>query len=190
MARYKAKTRTFVNDTLVEAGQEFDSDKEPGESWAPVDDDARAAVAAAEQRRATKASAVAAGVVTTGNEELVALVKDLIDKQAADSARISKLEAAGIPDVSGFVRDTELATLSTIVDRLVTDTSELDAGLQLIDGRLSDVEGVQEALAKAGAKPRTPPPPPPEPEPEPVVEAEVVTETPPADTPVEAPPTE
>lgn len=189
MARYRAKAKTFVNDTLVEEGQEFTSDKEPGESWHPLDDAAREAVDAAELRRASKAQAIAAGVATAGNEELVKLVREQIDTVAALTQRVAALETNAVPDVSDFVRSRDLAALDERVGTARTDIDELDAGLQIIDGRLSDVEGVLAALEQSGVKPAEqpsePPPPPPEPTPEPEPEPapEPTVEEPPADEP-------
>lgn len=45
MARYRAKHPIFIGSALYEAGQEFESDLDPGQNWEPLDDEARAKVA-------------------------------------------------------------------------------------------------------------------------------------------------
>ena len=51
MARYRALAPLFLR-RLIEAGEEFDSELQPGRNWEPLDDEARAAV---EKYRGAKA---------------------------------------------------------------------------------------------------------------------------------------
>lgn len=155
MARYKLKARSFINDTLVEEGTEVEFAGEPGENMEPVDEAAHAAVAAAAERRAAKAAAIKGalqGVIDPANAEaiqnLIGQVQAFASAVAGFEARIAAVEAlakAAAPDLSGFAKQ--------------SDVSELDAGMNLMAGRLAEVEGVLAELAKKADVPMPPPAP-------------------------------
>lgn len=158
MPRYKVLTKSFINDQLMEKGREVEFAGEPGDNLEPLDDAARAAVAAARQRRADKAAALAVGASAHASKEQLAQMASLIDrvaaveKRATDAlasfeARLAAFEATvgPAPDLSGFAK--------------ASDVTELDAGLQIVSGRVDEIEGTLAELAK------TPPAPPAEPAP-------------------------
>lgn len=141
MARYKTKSQSFINDTLVPADTEVDFDGEPGDNLEPVDDAAKEAVAAAAARRESKAAAIKSalqGTIDPANAEtiqnLITQVQDFAGRLAAAEARVAAAEAATKPDLSQYA--------------MRSDVSELDAGMNLLSSRIAEVEGVQEALAK------------------------------------------
>lgn len=143
MARYKVLIKSFINDQLVEPGAEIEYDGEPGEALEPLDDAAKAAVAAAEERRATKAKVIAAGIEKTGNEELTALVSKAVDDIAALGRTVSTFD-----DRLKAVEAAAGTTIDTSGFAAKSDVDELDAGMQIISGRVDEVEGVLNALAK------------------------------------------
>lgn len=159
MALYRVLAKSFINDQLYEAGAEIEFAGEPGENLEPLDDPAKAAAQAAADRRASKAAAIVSGIERAGNEELTALITGLVDKVAVLERRLGDVEARPSVDTGGFVTGTDLSALGARVDKLATDVSELDAGLQIVAGRVDEAEGVLAAL-KNSKPARTPPAPP------------------------------
>ena len=176
MARYKVKSKSFIDDRIVEAGTEIEFDGEPGENLEPVDDAAKAAVEAAAERRAAKAEAIKSAVAGTLDpqtadtvQQLIASVQGFAGRLAAVEARTANVEAAATPDLSAYATKAD-------VEAVRADVGELDTGLTMVSGRVSEVEGTLTALANKPA-PATPPAPPAEP----VAEQPVAPDAPPAD---------
>lgn len=141
MAKYKTKSQSFINDTLVPADVEVDFDGEPGENLEPVDDAAKEAVATAAARREAKAAAIKSalqGTIDPANAEtiqnLITQVQDFAGRLAAAEARVAQVEGATKPDLTPYAQR--------------TDVTELDAGMNILAARVSEVEGTLNALAR------------------------------------------
>lgn len=147
MARYRVKTKSFINDTIVEEGTEVDYDGQPGDNLEPLDDAARTATAEVQTARDAKAAAIASGAGALLNEDMATQVAGFIDKYGEIVARMNALEQK----YSGLTAP-DLSTAAK-----ASDVAELDAGMDILIGRLNDVEGALNALA-AKAVPNEPPP--------------------------------
>lgn len=152
MAKYKVKAQSFINDTLVAAGSEIEFAGEPGDNLEPLDDAAKVAVEAAALRREQKAVAIAAGASGVMNKDTADQLASIISQLsivagnvAGLSARVDALQAVATPDLSKFAA--------------ASDVAELDAGLQLVAGRVDEVEGTLAALAAKAPAPPAPQPP-------------------------------
>jgi hypothetical protein len=173
MARYKAKTKLFVNDTLVAEGTEFDSDQIPNiEFWEPLDDEAKVAISEAKQRAKQRAAEIKENLQVEGAAPdlapLLARVSALADSvKTTDGldSRVSAMEAVFVD----LVRAAEFGAVAGSVDKLKADVSELDGGLQALSAQVSSHGATLSALA---ARPDVNPAPISEPEPAPPAEPE------------------
>jgi len=161
MARYRLNAKIFLKDQLLEAGTEVDFDGEPNSAMDPIDDAAVAAVADREARLVAKAGALKAGLGASSDPAVVEMVNIFT----------ARLEAAEI----------KLAEYGVDID-------ELDAGMQMVTGRVDDLEGVLTAAAKPATKPKPKPAPIEEFAPQAVEPAPVVEEAAPVTEPTEPPP--
>lgn len=175
MPRYQVATEFFYGDRLYKAGEEVSFPGVPGDNLVPLDDAAKAAVAAAVTRRAEQAAIVVSKGSGIG-EETEALIRALVGRVAA----LESTQAA--PDLSAYVRHTDIAPISELISALRADVEEHDVGLTLIQDRLVEVEGLLATLTSSAPAPTEPAPVEPTP-----------TEPPAAEPPVEpypAPPVE
>ncbi len=93
MAQYRLTKRSYVNDALLEAGAVIEYGGEPAINYEPLDVAAKAAVEAAQLRRAARAKVQATESEKVGNQDLVVLVKGLIDRLAAITANVAEHDA-------------------------------------------------------------------------------------------------